>query len=204
MRKRLAAMSTNGQEPSDRTKLATLLNLRSLEDLTDDGLWAVLANAAVRRQLQARTTLFSNGDPSRFYYLVECGELLVHRHVLPNLRPTARVLNDGDVFTYDCAGYHAAECVALTDSVVRCVDRQIFDERASTSHLLQRVLHAVHSAELEMILESLTSPSSHFSEPSDIKRSPPFPAVQKPAAAKQFTAAILRPDFGGRKTTRLK
>ena len=134
--------------------------------------------------------------------------LLVYRQS-SSAKPAIRVVTDGDLFTYDCGGTRAANCEALDDCAVVCIDRQRLHESARSSSLLTRVLRAVHSAELEMILESLgesragraprASENDDCSVVQNLRFRPPGAsrATQR-SFSENWSATVLRPDFSSR------
>lgn len=177
------------------TKLRTLLNLRRIEEIFDDSVWSALSENAVRRTLKTHTSLFSEGDPATTIFLIESGKLLVRRRRRQAARPTMRLLSCGDLFTYDCGGVRAATCVALSDAVLLQIDSRNLREAAQASPLLDRVLRAVHAAELRMILESLGAGAS--ASLAVLQTLPRSGAAKRPALDPAHSAVILRPRFGG-------
>ena len=162
-----------------QTKLTTLLNLRALHEVVDDSLWAILEQFATRRSVAAQSSLFSAGELARFYFLVESGEVLISRQATHRQGHAVRVLSAGDIFSYGCGDQQAADCTAMADSVLRCVERRVLDDAALTSGPLRRLIFAVHTAELELVLESL--PASR----ADVEDN----------ASSSNASKVLRPDF---------
>jgi len=67
-------------------------------------------------------TLFGKGDEARNFYVVESGVLFLERPASPSSAHQPRILSTGEVFSLDGGGNYVANCEALTDAVVICVD----------------------------------------------------------------------------------
>jgi len=115
-----------------------------------------LTPIAARRTLLAQTDVFFAGERAHCYYLVVLGELLAVRQSARSY-PAVRFMTAGDLFILDCDGGHFASCHAVLDSVLACIDRRRLHRLAQCDPALMRVLHSVHTAELEMILQGLGS-----------------------------------------------
>ncbi len=131
------------------------------KDWSQDRSWmsSVLGSFARRRSISARSGLFSEEDPAPYYYFVQTGEFLVHRRIerLRMGRPKAavRLVSEDDLFIFDCDGVHVANCDAVVESVVLCIERQRLEQLAALDPVLRRMLTAVHETELRFILRAL-------------------------------------------------
>ncbi len=144
--------------PSDPTRRGAMLRLvegeHARNEARHDWLGLLLAPFGVKRRIGAQTCLFSVGDKATNYYLVESGQLLLHRHPRHG-DPAIRLAEHGALLIFDCDGSHVADCHATRDSVVLAIDRLRFETQAELDTALKGVLNRVHADELGMILESL-------------------------------------------------
>ena len=129
-----------------RTDYAALTGCRVLREIQ---------RSAVRRTVHAQHELFADGDPARWYYLVDDGRLLASRRRKAG-KLAIRFLTSDDLFILDCNGTHAASCHAVVDSVVLVIERGRLDRLSRRDPALARVLANAHANDLEMILETLS------------------------------------------------
>ncbi len=136
-------------ENSDRPRALVPL---AHDAFDDDSRQQVSAPLATHQKLAAQVELFAQNGEAPFYYFVVTGKLLAVRHCPPS-NPAVRFLTAGDLFILDCDGAHTASCYTVVDSQVLRLHRQQMTELAQRDPELTQFLHAVHDAELEMILQ---------------------------------------------------
>ena len=128
---------------------------REFGQLSHLSVTAALEKAAVRIAIPAHTTIVYEGAPARSYFLIESGEVLAHRKHGRQVRSMVRRLSDGDVFGFDFAGTVGATCEAITHTVALSLDLHKLRELQRGSALVRRIMAAVHTSELELVMASL-------------------------------------------------
>ena len=128
---------------------------REVGQLSDWSTAAALKKAAVRIAIPAHTTIVYEGAPARSYFLIESGEVLAHRKHGRQVRSMVRRLSDGDVFGFDFAGTVGATCEAITHTVALSLDLRKLRELQRGSALVRRIMAAVHTSELELVMAGL-------------------------------------------------
>jgi len=149
-------MSRLPGEPGTRFDPAFRLSTSSktISNERRDWMTELLSPIGVRRRIAAQSSLFNAGDRATHYFLVESGQLVVHRHPRAT-KPSVRLAEEGDLLVYDCDGVHAADCHSTQATIVIAIDRRRLELRAILDPALKGILHRVHAGELSMILESL-------------------------------------------------
>ena len=71
-----------------------------------------------RRVVEARSTLFREGEMAHSYFVLASGEMLATRWNKSQSRETTRTVVSGDMFIFNCDDRHMATCCATLDSVV--------------------------------------------------------------------------------------
>lgn len=122
----------------------------------DDDAWLVqrLKPLAVRRHIAAGTMLFAQGDVANRYFLIESGKVIAHR-TRNCSQPIIRLIRERELFIFDCAGTHVANCEAVSPVMLLQVDRRRLDADAKWDPVLRGLLNAMHAQELSMLLESM-------------------------------------------------
>ena len=144
--------------PSKDEALDSLFARRfEFDEASQDWLIDLIEPFASRCVVPAQCSLFAAGDVVQGYFAVLSGELLVHRRQSSKHKPTIRIMTRGDLFIYDAADRHSADCDAVTGSVVLRIERQRLDELAGFNPDLADVLRVVHASELAMLLDSLAA-----------------------------------------------
>jgi len=108
--------------------------------------------------IAARCPLFMVGDPAPDYYLVQSGGFIVRRALARSgprdARTAVRFVAPNELFIFDRAGAHVADCDAMVDSVVLRIDRQRFKQQAMLDPALGALRSAVHADELGWFLQT--------------------------------------------------
>lgn len=152
----IRTMSRLPPEPGTRCDPVSRLitSSKTVSDERRDWMTELLAPIGVRRRIAAQSSLFNAGDRATHYFLVESGQIVVHRHPR-GAKPSVRLAEEGDLLIYDCDGVHAADCHSTQAAIVFAIDRRRLELRAILDPALRGILHRVHAGELTMILESL-------------------------------------------------
>jgi CRP/FNR family transcriptional regulator len=98
-----------------------------------------ICDCGKRRTLAQGQTLFGKGDEARNFYVVESGVLFLERPASPSSAHQPRILSTGEVFSLDGGGTYVANCEALTDAVVICVDGTPVERVAARDEAAARV-----------------------------------------------------------------
>lgn len=124
---------------------------------------------AVQLKVEAQSSLFTQGDPALNCYFVQFGQLMVYRPLTPAqpTKPKAaiRMFEDGDLISFGNDGRFAANCIAIVDSSVLCIDRHWLEQQAELDPVLRRILTTVNASENEWL--NLNSAASRTADLAD-------------------------------------
>lgn len=127
----------------------------------DDALLIDLfVSQGVPRRLPAYDDLFVRDDPTTHLYYLETGKLLIHRPIgrsaTGRARSAIRHLYSGQLFSCDVNDKRVANCTAITDSILLCMDKGWLNKQAALDPRLERSLKSMHAMELCWVLQSKT------------------------------------------------